>query len=274
MNAAIVGCGYVGTAVARHWQAQGLSVLATTTRPDRVDELSAVADSVAVLRGDELEKVRSHLADRQVVLVCVGSKRGASYGDTYLKTAQTLAQVLPESGIQQLIYTSTCSVYGQHQGAWVTEVTPAAPTTENGEIIAATEQTLLSVDTDTLSQRVCILRLGGIYGPGRTLENIYGRIAGTTRAGSGAESSNWVHLEDIVSAIDWVRQHRLGGLYNLVQDEILPARELVDKVCRQHGLAAVTWDPAQPSGRAYNARVSNAKLKATGYRFIRPSFQL
>ncbi|MEL6326786.1 MAG: SDR family NAD(P)-dependent oxidoreductase, partial [Cyanobacteria bacterium J06626_23] len=93
-------------------------------------------------------------------------------------------------------------------------------------------------------------------------------------AGSGAESSNWVHLEDIVSAIDWVRQHRLGGLYNLVQDEILPVRELVDKICRQHGLATVTWDATQPSGRSYHARVSNAKLKATGYEFIRPSFQL
>ena len=270
MNVAIIGCGYVGTAVAQRWRTQGLSVLATTTRAERMSELASVADRVEVLLGADAERLRTVLADRQVVLLCVGSKRGANYTDTYLSTAQTLAQVLPDTGVQQLIYTSVYSVYGQHDGAWVTEDMPAAPATENGKIIAAAEQTLL--ETATPQRQVCILRLGGIYGPGRTLEKIYRRAAGSTRPGKGNEGSNWVHLDDIVGAIDWVRQHRLSGVYNLVQDEILTVRELIDAVCQRHHLNPVQWDESQPSARPYNVRVANAKLKRTGYQFVHPTF--
>ncbi len=270
MKVAIIGCGYVGMAVARRWQAQGLEVLATTTRSDRTSELSAVANQVKVLTGTDTAQLRAALSDRQAALLCVGPKRGTSYIETYLKTAQTLANILPETDIQHLIYTSSYSVYGQHHGAWVTEMMPSAPATEKGEILAATEQTLLAAVSP--QRQICVLRLGGIYGSERTVESIYGRVAGTTRPGKGAEYSNWVHLEDIVGAIDWARQQRLAGIYNLVQDEILTARELIGSVCDRQNLAPVQWDESQPSNRAYNIRVSNAKLKSTGYQFVHPEF--
>ncbi len=146
---------------------------------------------------------------------------------------------------------------------------PPAPATENGKIVEATEQTLLSATTP--QRKVCILRLGGIYGPGRTLEKIYSRAAGTTRPGKGNEGTNWVHLDDIVGGIDWARQQRLSGLYNLVQDEVPTIRELIDGVCDRHQLASVTWDETQPSTRK-NVRVSNAKIKSTGYQFKHPNF--
>ena len=270
MKVAIVGCGYVGTAIAQRWQSQGFTVLATTTRVERVSELSLVADRVEVVHGSDAARLQAILADQQIVLLCVGAKRGVDYADTYLKTAQTLAQILPETAVEQLIYTSTYSVYGQHHGVWVTEEMPAAPATENGKVIAATEQTLL--DATTPHRRVCILRLGGIYGPGRTLERIYSRAAGTTKPGTGDEGSNWVHLDDIVGAIDWVRQHHLSGIYNLVQDEVLTVRGLIDAVCQRYNLDPVQWDETKPSDRLYNVRVSNAKLKRTGYQFVHPTF--
>ncbi len=270
MKVAIIGCGYVGTAMAQKWQSQGLVVLATTTRHERVSELATVADRIEVLLGNDAPQLRTALADQQVVLLCVGPKRGANYADTYLSTAQTLAQILPETGVKQLIYTSTSSVYGQHQGNWVTEATAVTPASENGKVIAAAEQTLLAAAN--AQQQVCILRLGGIYGPGRTLAKIYGRAAGTTRPGKGDERSNWVHLDDIVGAIDWVRRHQLSGLYNVVQDDVPKVRDLIDAVCQRHGLEPVQWDETQPSSRFYNARVSNAKLKDTGYQFVHPSF--
>lgn len=270
MKVAIVGCGYVGMAVARCWQAQGLDVLATTTRSDRTSELAAVADQVNVLAGTDTAQLRAALSDRQVALLCVGPKRGASYIDTYLKTAQTLANILPETDIQQLIYTSSYSVYGQHHGAWVTEMMSPAPNTEKGEILAATEQTLLSATSPR--RQICVLRLGGIYGPGRTVEDIYGRVAGTTRPGKGAEYSNWIHLTDIVGAIDWARQQRLGGVYNLVQDEIPTVRALIGEVCDRQNLPPVHWDESQHSRRTRSVRVSNAKLKSSGYQFVHPTF--
>ncbi len=271
MRAAIIGCGYVGTAVAQRWKEQGLDVLATTTRQERVEDLSVIAHKVEVLVGADSDHLQAVLSDRQIVLLCVASKRGSSYADTYLKTAQTIAKVLPHTPVEQLIYTSSCSVYGQHNGAWVTELMPPKPITDNGKIIEQTEETLLSATSP--QQKVCVLRLGGIYGPGRTLERIYSRAAGTTRPGKGEEGTNWVHLNDIVEGIDWARTRQLSGLYNLVQDEVLTVRELIDEVCDRHNIAPVTWDESQPSTRK-NVRVSNGKIKKTGYEFVHPTFEL
>ncbi|NEP63149.1 MAG: NAD-dependent epimerase/dehydratase family protein [Symploca sp. SIO2G7] len=265
---AIVGCGYVGTAVARLWQQQGLMVTVTTTSPGRVDALQTVADRVKVLKGTDPDALQDCLLDRQAVLLCVGSKRGAHYKETYLGTAKTLAEVLPNTAVQQLIYTSTYSVYGQHHGAVVTEATPVRPATANGEIIAETERTLLGLAGVT----VCVLRLGGIYGPDRTLAKIYGRAAGQTRPGRGGEWANWIHRSDIIEAIEFARSHLLSGIYNLVQDEIPTVKELIDRVCDRNAFAPVRWDPSQPSARPYNAKVSNAKIKAAGYRFVHPRF--
>ena len=270
MKAAIIGCGYVGMAIARRWQSQGITVTATTTTPERLSDLQTVATHSVVLRGDDATTLQQTLADQQTVLVCVGGGRSRSYTDTYLKTAETLAAVLPQTTVDQLIYTSTYSVYGDHGGAWVNETMPVKPATPNHEVIAATEQTLLGLANP--QRRVCLFRLGGIYGPGRELERIYRRAAGTTRPGSGHEGSNWIHLDDIVGAIAFAQGHRLSGIYNLVQDEIPTVRELIDRVCDRYGLAPVQWDPAQPSTRPYNVRVSNQKLKAAGYDFLHPDF--
>ena len=268
-RAAIIGCGYVGTAVAKYWREKGLDVLVTTTREERVEALGAIANQVEVVTGTEGDRLKSILSDRQIVLLCVASKRGASYADTYLKTAQTVAQVLTHTPVEQLIYTSSCSVYGQHNGAWVSELMPPTPITDNGKIIEQTEETLLSAGDP--QRKVCILRLGGIYGPNRTLERIYSRAAGTTRPGKGEEGTNWVHLDDIVRSIDWARKQQLSGLYNLVQEEVPTVRELIDGVCDRHNLAPVTWDETQPSTRK-NVRISNAKIKRTGYEFVHPAF--
>ena len=269
MKAAIIGCGYVGTAVAKLWQKQGFDLLVTTTSQSRVEELSQIANNVSIVTGTNVSQLQDALVDREVVLLCVGLRKGASYKDTYLGTARALADVLPNTNVQQIIYTSTCSVYGEHQGAWVTELMPPAPITENGKIVEATEQTLLS--TTTPQRKVCILRLGGIYGPGRTLEKIYGRAAGTTRPGKGDEGTNWVHLNDIVGAVDWARRQQLSGLYNLVQDDVPTIRELIAEVCDRNRLSPVIWDKTQPSTRK-NVRVSNAKIKSTGYQFSHPTF--
>ncbi|HSM84152.1 MAG TPA: NAD(P)-binding domain-containing protein, partial [Nodosilinea sp.] len=73
MNATILGCGYVGTAVARRWVAQGLHVTATTTRPERVEPLQAVADRVQVVTGSNLPGLVDLLHNQAVLLICVGA---------------------------------------------------------------------------------------------------------------------------------------------------------------------------------------------------------
>lgn len=209
MEITIIGCGYVGTAVARLWTEAGHTVTATTTTPDRVPELEKVAHRVVILKGDDLNTMRDVLTDRQVVLLSVGAKNRTAYQQTYLNTAQTLVTALKEvPTVQQLIYTGSYAVYGDRQGAWVDETSPVAPANENGEILHKTEQVLLTAAHEQLT--VCILRIAGIYGPGRTLLKIFQNVAGKTRPGTGAEIANWVHLDDIVGSLEFIRCQQLG----------------------------------------------------------------
>lgn len=268
MNVTILGCGYVGVVVAKRWRQQGLKVTATTTRSTRLPELEAVADRAVVVKGDDAIGLQTLLSDQQVLLVSLGAPNAEAYEATYLRTAKTLVQILDQTAVQQIIYTGSYAVYGDRKGGWVTETTSVSPANCNGEILVETEQMLLSGATP--DRRVCVFRLGGIYGPGRELIKIFGRAAGMTRPGDGSDASNWVHLEDIVGAIEFARAHHLHGIYNLVQDVPMTTGELLDRVFAAHNLAPVQWDATQPSNRPYNARVSNQKLRDAGYRFVYP----
>jgi len=266
-NVAIIGCGYVGKAITRLWR-QSLTVTATTTTITRVGELETVASNAVLLRGNDESGLRSLLQDQQIVLLSVGARTAEAYEETYLQTAKTLVGALKHSPtVQQVIYTGSYAVYGDRQGAWVDETSAIAPANHNGEILAETEQILLTAGSTT---NVCIFRLGGIYGPGRELVKIFQRAAGTTRPGNGEDAANWVHLDDIVGAIDFARQHQLQGIYNLVSDVPTTTGKLLELVCTQNNLPPVSWDPSTPSVRPYNTRVSNQKLRSAGYHFIHP----
>ena len=268
MTIAILGCGYVGQAIAQHWQQQGHSVTVTTTTPARRPELEAIAAQVKLVQGHDLDAVTDLIAGQTTLLISVGAPRRDAYAETYLQTANTLGQAIENLGDRapgHIIYTSSYAVYGDQQGAWVTESTPVQPANEHGEILAATEKILLNLATP--SRPICILRLGGICGPNREVVKIFRRAAGKTRPGSGEDFSNWIHLDDIVGAIAFAQQHRLHGIYNLVHDHPLPQRELLDRTFTKQNLPLVSWDPTQSSLRPYNARVSNQKLKQAGYQF-------
>lgn len=272
MNVIILGCGYVGKAVAQQWKQQGLWVTGTTTRAARLAELTPLVDRALVLNGNDASALQAALSDQQVVLLSVGAPSIDAYEATYLQTAKTLVQILDQTPVQQVIYTGSYAVYGDRQGDWVTEDMPVLPANPNGEILVATEQTLLHAAT--ADRRICILRLGGIYGPGRELIRIFQRAAGTTRPGDGKDVGNWVHLDDIVGAIEFARVNQLQGIYNLVQDVPVTTGELLDRLCQLHQLPAVTWDASQPSNRPYNAKVSNQKLRGSGYQFRYPEIQI
>lgn len=265
---AILGCGYVGTALAKSLQGSGRVITTTTTRADRLPDLATVSDRPLQVQGNDPAGLKMLLTGQTTLLVSVAAQ-GKDYRSSYLATAQTLGEVIPEfPQLQQVIYTSSYSVYGDQGGQWVDEATAVQPGTANTQILAETEEIFLNLPVP----KVCVLRLGGIYGPGRELERIFSRAAGKTRPGAGLEWSNWIHLTDIVGAIAFAQAHQLGGIYNVIQDEILPLRDLIAQVCDRHHLAPVQWDSSQGSDRKTNVRCRNQKLKAAGYTFKHPQF--
>ena len=274
-NIAIIGCGYVGTAASRYWYQQKThSVTATTTREERVTELQEVASQVLVMKGDDSQAVKSLLQNRDTVVLSIApiSARQVDaevYRETYIPTAKNLITALQETpSVKQLIYLSSCSVYGNQKGEWVDENSPVDTNGEYNQVLCEAEQLLLNSASEDV--KITILRLGGIYGPKREITKRFARIAGKTMPGSGATFTSWIHLDDIIAAMDFLCQRRLGGIYNLVNDFNLTIRELSDKVCLREGLEKILWDDTKPSYRFLNARVSNEKIKAAGYKLIHP----
>ena len=270
MNIAIIGCGYVGTAVAKYWQQQkSVVITATTTTLHREPELQAAFERVEIVRGNNPEGLKSVLENQDIVLLSVGAKFSDSYECTYLQTANTLVSLLSEfPSIKHLIYTSSYAVYGDRNGSYVDEDTPIVPTYSNGNILSKTEEIILSANSGNCC--VSIVRLGGIYGPGRELEKTLSSWAGRILPGDGEDITNWIHLDDIVCAIDFIRQNKLQGIYNLVNDAYLTSKEFMNRLCEKHNLPLVIWDNSQKNYRQYNAKVSNQKIKNAGYSLIYP----
>lgn len=186
---AIIGCGYVGKAVANHWHQQGHFVTGTTTREEKISELENVTDKVIVMTGNDLQAVEKVVDDQETILVSIApiSDRqvdAETYANTYLPTAKNLVTALQNnSTVKQIIYLSSGSVYGDKNGEWVDETSTLDTESDYGKVLVEAEKIILGLNQK--ERHVCVLRLGGIYGPGRELNKRIGRMSGKTLPGSG-----------------------------------------------------------------------------------------
>ena len=164
MQKLIFGCGYLGCRVAERWKNAGAEVCVVTRSEERAEEFrfhgfqTIVAD---VTRPETL----LNLPAADCVLFAVGYDRlaGPSIGEVYTEGVRNVLQALPlDTG--SFIYISTTGVYGNSEGDWVDETTPPDPKREGGRASLGAEQALSS---HRLGKRSAVLRLAGIYGPGR-----------------------------------------------------------------------------------------------------------
>ena len=127
MKIAIIGCGYVGKAIAKQWYKQGHELTVTTTTPEKVPQLKDFAHHVKVFQGDNLKILKDICQGQEVILLSVGSKGRTEekYRFSYLQTAKNLKEALINNNtVKQVIYTSSYSIVGNHDGEWVDETTP------------------------------------------------------------------------------------------------------------------------------------------------------
>lgn len=262
MKIGIIGCGYVGQAAALYWKQQH-QVSATTRSSTKAAHLQEIVNNVYVL---EKHSLSSFIKQQDALLISVAPDTSSNYLSTYLHTAQ---QVVEHGNQQHIVYTSSTSVYGDHEGAWVDENTPILPLYENTQILYETEQVLLEGMSKGL--KVCILRLGEIYGPHRTIEDRLRRMQHQSFAGTGAAYTNLIHLTDIVHALDFALQNKLQGIYNLCSDFHMPRKIFYENLCQKEQLTSIQWD-AHRTQQHGNKRVSNEKIKKEGFLFTHLSY--
>ena len=199
----IFGCGYVGTALAQYALARGCSVFALTRNESTARHLTALGVRKVVV--DYLESTDWHMQmdnrqDFVVNCVSAASPDPTGYRRSYLEGQRSILGWLEGGTVGTFVYTGSTSVYTQGDGVWVDEGSRARPRSTRGKILRAAEM-LIERAQGRGFDRWFILRLAGIYGPGRhyLLNQLRSGVA-PVREG-GAHRINLIHRDDVCSAI-------------------------------------------------------------------------
>lgn len=275
----LLGCGYLGSRVAKLWRAAGDHTVSTSRGEDctpKMFEAGVFTGQADVTKPETLSwfaKIPALSGTAvEALIYAIGYDRTAE-PDIHTVYAGGLAHALAAlpSSIQRAIYISTTGVYGSAGGDWVDETTPTDPPREGGKASLAAEQVLAA---HPLGRRSAILRLAGIYGPGRVpyLDQLK---QGEPIAAPNAGWLNLIHVDDaaqIVVAIDrWLagRLESDGPHVFCVSDGSPVVRgDYYAEAARLIGapsptFATPTADSPAAARASANRRVSNAKLMAT-----------
>jgi len=278
----IFGCGYVGAAVAREARQAGMQVTALTRNPARAAELAAIGVNTVV---DDLAVDTWHgriTPAAELVLNCVSSGGGglAGYRRSYVEGMRSILAWARRGAAGTMIYTSSTSVYPQGGGVTVDETAATDGAGETGRILLEAEALLLAAQG--APARRFVLRLGGIYGPGRhhLLDQVRAGVAEIS--GGGAHHLNLVHCDDIGAAVFAAfaaPASVAGGIFNVVDDAPAPKSEVVGWLAERLGRPAPRLTGGPASARRGFASppdrvISNARLKTQlGWRPRYPSFR-
>lgn len=248
MRLVILGLGYAARAIAAR---AGGAVVAATTRDGRD----------GTLRFDDMPAVRAALAGATHVLSSIPPD--PARGDPVLpRYAASL------SG-RKLAYLSSTGVYGDTGGAWVDESAPAM----RGRRAARN-----AADGAWLALGARVLRLPGIYGPGRSaLDRV---TAGEAhRTGAAGQVFSRIHVADLAAGA-MLAFDAPPGAYNLSDDEPAPQDDVVSYAAALLGLPpppvvpVSALSPAAQGFHSENRRVANGKAtRVLGWRPRYPDYR-
>lgn len=266
MRVLIAGCGYVGCSLARMLASDGHEVFGlrrgTSGMPDGVTPVAA-----DLAQGRNLDDIPGDL-DACVTAVSADGRSESAYEAAYVRAVRNLQSVLESESpnLRSWVFTSSTAVYGHESGEWVDEATSTCPSSFTG-------RTVLRGESIVRAARVpspVVVRLGGIYGPGRT------RLIEAVRRGEATcppapSYTNRIHRDDAAGAI----RHLLtlpdpAQVYVGVDTDPAERCEVLTWMAEQVG--APQPEPGPPSGRG-SKRVDSSRLQAAGYTFRYPTFR-
>ena len=268
----IIGCGYVGSAAALHFRRLGYEVTGTTTGPGRLAELCHVVDYPRLFRAGDATTDLSVLDGLDGVLIAMAPTGNTVASDQYKavygEAVPSLVQAI-QSRVgrrpMHVTYLSSAGIYGDQSGQLCNELTPPDRTHPTNALLADAEAAVLSLN-QAAETPACVLRLGGIYGPGMDIASHIQAASGQCVPKNGNHINAWIHLQDIIRGVDFAVSRQLQGIYNLVDEMQFTRRELSNALCDSQGLPPVIWENIdRPDARIFNARVSNARLRALGF---------
>ena len=263
-NLLIFGCGFSGEAIAKQATGNFSAITGTTRDAAKADRIRNAGAEPLVFDGETLSpELVSRLAGTTHLLVSIAPGEA---GDPVLNALEKAEAALP--ALKWTGYLSTVGVYGDHGGAWVDEQTEPRPVSKRSRQRLEAE-TAWREFAGARGLPLAVLRLSGIYGPGR---NAFVNIANGTarRLVKPGQVFNRIHRDDIAAAALAAARKKADGIFNITDDEPAPPQDVVTFA---HELAGVAPPPEtdfetaylSPMARSFygeNKRVSNAKSKA------------
>ncbi|MBA4776994.1 MAG: SDR family oxidoreductase [Rhizobiales bacterium] len=277
MHVMIFGAGYSGKAIANALKTEAASVSGTTRSQNKFPDLAAAGMTPLLFDGIQLND--ELVAAMGNVTHLVQSVAPGKDGDPLLALlGGDLKKLMPD--LKWVAYLSTVGVYGDHGGAWVNETTPCRPVSARSvERVAA--ETAWTAAAEKAGAPLSILRLSGIYGPGRnTFMNFEKGTA--RRLVKKDQVFNRIRVEDIGAALAFLVAKDERGIFNVTDDEPCPPQDVVSFAAALMGVEpppeqAFETADLTPMARSFygeNKRVSNARIRDLGFDFRFPEYRL
>ena len=195
----ILGCGWLGFPLAKHFIKKGYQVRGSTTSLDKIVSL-ALHDInpflIAIHNHHSEGNLDYFLKDLDVLIISVPAKLKANPESNFVSKMKTLIIKIKKSNTKNIIFISSTSVYGNTLKV-VDESSPTLPETSSGRQILEVEKLLM----DCTNLSIKVIRCAGLYGPGR--HPVF-QLAKKDVLQHPNQPVNLIHLTDCIGIIDLI----------------------------------------------------------------------
>ncbi|MEE9097367.1 NAD-dependent epimerase/dehydratase family protein [Pseudarthrobacter phenanthrenivorans] len=271
MTILLAGCGDLGTEAGLRFAGLGHRVVGWRRSPAKLP--AAIEGAAADLTAGDLPPVPED-ATAVVIAVAADSPTEEAYRAAYVRGVENVLAALKRDAVtpKRIIFVSSTAVYGDASGGWVDESTAADPGGFSGRILVEAEE-LLQARLEGTSTLGVSVRLGGIYGPGRT------RLIDQVRSGSAVipedvRYTNRIHRDDAAAALVHLATMEAAPapIYVGVDNEPADLGSVLRFLASELGLPAPRLGDAGPA-RGGNKRCRNDLLRSTGFTLAFPTFR-
>ena len=259
MNLFCFGLGYCADYLSAKLIKQGWQVSATCRTSEKAAVLEASGIRSVLLSGKKVTV--SDLGKADHILISVPPEQDGS--DPVINFAEAALAALQDQ-IKWVGYLSTTGVYGDHQGAWIDEETPAGLLSERGQRRVAAEAQWAATGLP-----MHYFRLAGIYGPGRN--SLRALQNGTARrVVKQGQVFSRIHLADITRILEAsIANPNAGRAYSVCDDTPAPPQDVVTYAAELMGVsppalqdfATAELSPMARSFYGENKRIRNNRIK-------------